>query len=318
VRLLLGALAGALIAVLFAKLFPQCLGRPEQVSPELERVWLNNVREARPIYRHALNLALPIAALPVIGILGAALATWRARRTEAVVGWTAVLLFTLFAGAMLLWQIRAGPAAQMLSVPGATALAWIIIPWCLARKSMLVRVFGSVAAFLVVSGLFTGYLLKYLPVDTPSPGTQRVNQANADCTRFTRLRALNAIPAATMFTHVDLGPRLIVITHHNGVAGPYHRNERAILDVHHAFTGPASAFRAIAAPHQAQYLLICPNMAETTVYRARSPNGFYAQLARGQVPNWLEPVKLRDGLPFRLWKIRYDLPDVAAKAVPNK
>lgn len=309
VRLALGAVAGAAIVAGFALLFPQCLGRPEGVSDELARTWLNNVREARPIYRHPLKTGFPIAVLPVIGILGAGVATWRARRTPAAVAWAAIALFTGFAGAMLLWQIRAGPAAQMLSVPGATALAWVVVPWFLSRASMLLRVVGSVVAFLLVSGLFAGFVIPYLPSGESGKkggGRDLVAQANAACARGSSLRPLNAIPAATMFTHVDLGPRLIVMTHHNGVAGPYHRNGEAILDVHRAFTGPASDFRAIAARHKATYLLICPNMAETTVYRARSRNGFYAQLHKGQVPNWLEPVALPKNSPLRLWRIRYD------------
>jgi len=316
VRFALAAAAGAAIAGAFAAFFPQCLGRPEGVSPELQRVWLDNVREARPIYRHPLATAFPIAALPVIGIIGALFATWRARGTEAVIGWAVIALFTAFSGAMLLWQVRAGPAAQMLSVPGATALAWIVVPWCLRQRSVLVRVFGSVIGFLIVSGLFAGFVLKYLPSEKPTKTGAIVNRANANCTSVTALKKLDRIPAAILFTHVDLGPRLIVVTHHDGIAGPYHRNERAILDVHHAFTGPASAFRAIAAPHQAKYLLVCPNLAETTVYRARAPQGFYAQLAREQVPNWLEPVPLWKDAPYKLWKIRYDLPDRPVSAAP--
>lgn len=308
-RFMLAAIAGIAIAAGFALLFPQCLGRPEQASPELIATWLSNVREARPIYTHPFNSAFPIAALPVIGIIGAGVATWRARRGEAVVGWAAITLFTAFAGAMLLWQVRAGPAAQMLSVPGSVALVWIIVPWFLSRRWLLVRVIGSVAAFLIASGLFAGLVIKYLPNERGTKTGALVNNANAQCTRYTQLKLLDRIPAAIMFTHVDLGPRLIAVTHHSGVAGPYHRNERAILDVHHAFTGTAAAFRPIALAHQAKYLLICPNLAETTVYRSRAPDGFYALLHRGKVPNWLEPVPLWKDAPFRLWRIRYDLPD---------
>lgn len=320
VRLALAAAAGGAIVAGFVLLFPQCLGRPEQVSDELARTWLNNVREARPIYKHAFKTGFPIAALPVIGIIGALVATWRARRSEAAVVWAVIALFTAFAAAMLLWQIRAGPAAQMLSVPGATALAWIVVPWFLNRSSMLLRVFGSALAFLIVSGLFAGLVLPWIPAEKTNgkAGPDRVGKANAACARVTSLRPLNAIPKAVIFTHVDMGPRLIVITHHDAIAGPYHRNGAAILDVHHAFTGPASGFRPIAARHKAQYLLVCPDMSETTVYRARDPNGFYGQLHRGQVPTWLEPVALPAKSPFRLWRIRYDLPDVSAPKAPPR
>lgn len=314
VRLALAVVAGGAIVGGFAWLFPQCLGRPEGVSPELARLWLDNVREARPIYKHPLASAVPIAALPIIGVIGAAIATWRARNSDRAVGWAAIALFTTFAGAMLLWQVRAGPAAQLLGVPGSAALLWLVVPWCLNNKAMLVRVLGAVLAFVVLSGLFTAFILKWLPVDKPAPGSAAVGKANASCTSMTSLKMLDAIPAATMFTHVDLGPRLITITHHNGIAGPYHRNERAILDVHHAFMGTAAQFRPIAKAHGAEYLLICPNMAETTLYRARSKNGFYAQLNRGQVPKWLVPVELPADAPYRLWRIDYAAPDEPVSA----
>ena len=62
VRLALAAVAGGIIAAGFAHQFPQCLGRPEQVSDELARNWLANVKEAKPIWKHALRIAIPIAA----------------------------------------------------------------------------------------------------------------------------------------------------------------------------------------------------------------------------------------------------------------
>ena len=318
VRLALAVVAGGVIGGAFALLFPQCLGRPEGVSPELARIWLNNVREARPIYTQSYAAMFTLSALPVIGAIGAIVATWRARRTEQVVGWATLALFTAFSTATLLWQVRTGPSAQMLGVPGSTALVWLIVPWCLSNKRMLVRVLGSVAAFLIASGLFAAYVVKWFPQEPANPGSGRVNQANANCMSGYSMRMLDRIPAATMFTHVDMGPRLVTMTHHNGVAGPYHRNGRAILDVHHAFMGSAAAFRPVAKAHGADYLLICPNLAETTLYRRRSPSGFYAQLDQGTIPRWLTPVTLPKDAPYRLWKIDYAAPDDPVNAPPPR
>lgn len=307
VRLLLAAITGAAIAGGFAALFPQCLSRPEGVSDELATTWLNNVREARPIYMHSFRMGFPLAVLPIIGVIGAGVAAWRARNADQLVAWVAIGLFTAFAGAMLLWQVRAGAAAQLLAVPGSVALIWLIVPWFLTHRLLPVRIFGSVAAFLLASGMFTGFVVKWIQVDKPQPNRAVVGRANARCASASNMSLLDrTLPPSTLFTHVDLGPRLIVMTHHKGIAGPYHRNERAILDVHHAFTGRPEAFRPIARRYGAQYLLVCPNMAETTVYRAREPNGFYGQLAKGRVPDWLEPVKLPANAPYRLWRIRYD------------
>jgi hypothetical protein len=57
-------------------------------------------------------------------------------------------------------------------------------------------------------------------------------------------------------------------------------------------------------------------MSETTLYRARAPNGFYAQLMKGQIPKWLEPVKLPPTSPFRLWKISAPSPQAPPPAKP--
>ena len=35
-----------------------------------------------------------------------------------------------------------------------------------------------------------------------------------------------------VFTFIDLGPRLIAVTQHDALGGPYHRNGMAIADMH--------------------------------------------------------------------------------------
>jgi hypothetical protein len=154
-----------------------------------------------------------------------------------------------------------------------------------------------------VSGLLASVAMRYLPQGKPNPNAQRVNRAGARCNALPNLAKLEAYPAQTIFTHVDLGPRLIATTHHSAVAGPYHRNGAAILDVHHAFRGSPQQARAIIKRHGATLLLVCPNMAESTIYRARAPGGFYDQLAKGRSFAWLRPMSLPKGSPFRLYRI---------------
>ncbi|MEO5493290.1 MAG: AcrB/AcrD/AcrF family protein [Sphingomonas sp.] len=306
VRLGLAVAAGAVIVVGFSLLFPQCLGRPEQVSPELAKNWLNNVREAKPVYTHPFRTAFPIVTFPIIGLIGAIVAAKRAfdDRASNMVGWAAVALFTLFACLMLLWQTRAGPAAQMLAVPGAAALIWIAVPLTLGSGNMLVRVFGTVVAVLFATGALFVLPMRFLPIDKPDKRSQTINTAAARCPAYNSMIALNRYPPGTIFSFVDLGPRIIVISHHKAVAGPYHRNGDAILDVQHAFGGSPDLFRSIAARHGANYLLVCPNMPESTIYRARNPGGFYDRLAKGETFAFLQPLPLPKKSPLRLFRIK--------------
>ena len=101
----------------------------------------------------------------------------------------------------------------------------------------------------------------------------------------------------------DLGPRIITVTHHNAVIGPYHRNGGDILDIQHSFraTDPEVAHEVMRR-HGASLLLICPGLSESTVYGSEAPKGFYVQLVKGQVPGWLAPMPLPKDSPYRLWR----------------
>jgi len=296
--------AGALLAAGFALGWPQCLGRPEHMSPELEKLWFANIREAKPLYLHDWRIALPIIALPVVGMVGSLIALWRARATERFAPWAAAALFSIFSCGMLVWQTRAGPSAQLLAVPGATALGWMLLPRLLEHRLMVVRLFGTVAAFLVVSGLFMVFTLNLIPEKPVSEGRRQINRANGRCPTLAALRPIAALPPATIFTFVDFGPRLIATTHHSAIAGPYHRNGDAILDVQHAFRGDAETAHRVMLKHHASLLLLCPGMSESTIYAAQAKNGFYVQLMQGEVPAWLEPMPLPPNSPFKLWRIK--------------
>ncbi|HEX8262642.1 MAG TPA: AcrB/AcrD/AcrF family protein [Allosphingosinicella sp.] len=303
-RFAAAAAAGVVVAAGFALAWPHCLGRLENVSPEATRLWLDNVREARPIYMHGTQTMLIVCALPVAGLVGYAAMLWRSRREpEVLVRWAAVALPALLAAALLLWQARAGPAAQLLAVPGATGLAWLLIPKLMGSRMMLVRVLGTVAAFMLVSGLLPQQLAQYIP-QKPRPVLKTVNRANGLCWSLWGLHPVALVPKGQVLTHVDLGPRLIAVTHHDAVAGPYHRNGKDIVDVMMAFRGSADFAREVVARRKIDYVLVCPGMSETTIYASQAKNGFYVQLMKGQVPAWLETVPLPKDSPFRMWRVR--------------
>lgn len=295
--------AGALLVGFHVVAWPNCLQRLEGVSPEAEALWLDHVREAKPIYGHKWRTAVTALALPVTALLGWTLLIWRARIDRELVARTsAVALPSVAALALLFWQTRAGPAAQMMALPAATSIVVLVAaPWFRAPQkwkhvvAILVAVVGFGAAVPVV--------LRLIPPEKTGPAQRRVLTANRSCASIARLAPVDALPKGTIFTFVDLGPRLIVTTRHNAIAGPYHRNDRAIVDVMKAFRGSEAEAHRIVSEYRSDYLLICPDMATATIFMAEAPKGFYAQLARGKVPAWLTPIEAPNGSPFRIWKV---------------
>jgi hypothetical protein len=303
-RLLIASVAGVLIMAFFVLAWPDCLGRPEQVSPELEKLWLSNIKEARPLYTQSWTVIISVSTC-LIGLCGNLWAVRKQWGTERGEAWAAIALLSVGSALLLVWQTRVASAAILFAIPGATALGWMILPRLRASQSVLVRTFGVVAAFLAVSGLWAQFAAGLVPASlTNTPDMLRVNKANSTCPTIPSLAPIARLPKATIFTFVDISPRLITLTHHNAIAGPYHRNGDAILDVQHAFRGTADNARAIIKRRGATMLLICPNLSESTIYAVQNPKGFYVQLVKGQVPDWLDPVALPKDSPFKLWRVR--------------
>ena len=303
-RLLLALAAGIVIAAFHALMWPHCLQRLEGVSPEVERLWLSHVKEARPVWMHGWRIATLIVGLPVTGAIGWLLLIWSRRRDRdllrRVIG---AALPGFAASALLLWQTRTGPAAQMMAVVGGAAMVWILLPFFWNSRSSLARVGGAVLVFLVGAGAAVPFVLDFVPEAKPTARDAQIGKANRLCGSLWGLRPVALQPKGTVFTFVDLGPRLITVTHHDSIAGPYHRNGQQIADVMNFWRGSADQAHQLAAKYHANYVLSCPNSSTTTIFESETPKGFYVQLERGKVPAWLTPIALPKDSPYKMWKI---------------
>ena len=303
-RLALAAAAGVVVALFHALMWPHCLHRLEGVSPEVERLWLSHVREARPVYRHGAQIASLILALPITGSLGWLLLIWWNRADREKLRRTAAAALPGFAAtALLFWQTRTGPAAQMLALPGAAAIVWLLVPYVWRSKNSLVRIFGVFAVVVAGLGAAVPLGINYVPQKKRTAREVAIERANRLCNSLWGMHPIALQPKGTVFTFVDYGPRLIAVTHHYSITGPYHRNGQQIADVMNAFRGSEAQAHTLILKYRSIYLLTCPNSSTTTIFLSEAPKGFYAQLNRGQVPGWLTPVELPKDSPFRMWKV---------------
>ena len=303
-RLALAAAAGVIVAAFHAFVWPHCLQRLEGVSPEVERLWLSHVREARPVYRHGWRIASLVVGLPIVGVFGWALLIWLRRRDpEQLRRVAAVATIPIVAAVLLLWQTRTGPAAQMLATVGAATLVWTLVPPVWNSSSSVLRVLGTFAIVVIGAGAALPLAFNIAPAEQTTPRQQAIGRANRLCATLWGLKPVAQQPKGMVFTFIDLGPRLITVTHHDAVGGPYHRNGEQIADVMNAFRGDADQAHRIVRKYRSNYLLTCPNSSSTTIFESEAPKGFYAQLARGKVPNWLTPIELPKDSPFKMWRV---------------
>jgi hypothetical protein len=305
VRLALAFVAGLIISAFHLLLWPQCLENPENLSPEAYSLWLKYVREARPVYVQGWKMAVQMMALPVTGAVGWLLLAWHNRKDRDLLCRTlGAAAVAVTAMGMMFWQIRTAPAAQMLGAVGAVALIWVIAPVIDRVRNRYLSTFGLIVVALVGLGVVVPVAMALIPGKKASPGEIAVGRANRLCNLIGEYRPIALLPKGTVFTFVDLAPRLITVTHHNSIMGPYHRNSQQIIDVMKAFRGSVDQAHAIiAGKYHSDYLLTCPHSSTTTIFMSEVPNGFYGQLTKGKVPNWLKPIPLPKDSPFQMWKV---------------
>ncbi len=311
-RFALAAVAGVAVAGFHAWMWPHCLHRLEGVSPEVDQLWLSHVREARPIYLHGAQVTALVLALPITGTIGWLLIMWRDRADREKLRRIIAAAIPGFAAlALLFWQTRTGPAAQMLAATGAGGLTWLLFPYAWNSKWSDIKIAGvplravATAAVVVIgAGALVPLIVDYLPGKEKK--TQRsiaIDKANSQCATLWGYKPIALLPKGRVFTFIDLAPRLITETHHVSISGPYHRNGQQIADVMNAFRGSETQAHALIGKYRSDYLMTCPNSSTTTIFMSEAPKGFYAQLERGDVPDWLTPIPLPENSPFKIWKV---------------
>ena len=303
-RLALAAGAAVIIAVFHALMWPHCLARLEGVSPEVERLWLSHVREARPVFTHGWQTATMLLALPLVGVFGWGLLAWSNREDRNLLRRTLAAAAPALAATLLLaWQTRTAPAAQMLNVGGAIVIVWLLAPMAQRLNTLILRTLATVGIALLGLGALVPFAMQAVPGKKSTPREIAIGKANQLCNTMAAFRPVALQPKGMVFTFVDLGPRVITITHHDSVTGPYHRNGQQIADVMNAFRGSEPQAHAIIAKYHSNYLLTCPNGSTTTIFMSEAPKGFYAQLEQGKVPAWLAPITLPANSPFKMWRV---------------
>lgn len=300
------ALSGlAAIAVILA-MAPQCRTGPfAALDPLLQTVWHDNVLEGLPVWR----LQAPAMAqwvLPPLFGLFAAVRLCQARMGNARRLWCDYSL--LIAGSFLLGAVVLRSMAFCIAI-AEVPLAWLVHDW--VRQFEVQRGIGTrlgIAALLLVAVMpalpvYAVQLLASSSAAAATPGTASA-EGNIDRDLPLAASALSRMPKGTVLAPLDEGPLLLLHSPHSVVATGHHRGAPAMHDVMTAFLVDPPVARHIMARHGVRYVVLYPKTSEVDYYRTLSPNGFAAQLSKGQAPDWLEPVAMPRESGLSVWIVR--------------
>jgi hypothetical protein len=322
VRLRLAGIAvlGGVTLAMLLSLAPECLGGPyEMLSPELKRVWLDNIVEALPVWRYAAER--PADTIASFGPPLAALCVVLVRMFRRPALWALPLALLVVTLAVGIYQVRATPSANVVAL--AVLAAWLgelaerrgvtsLRPLKAALPVLAAFLIACPYTYLVAGSAAVGALSRISggaiaqPEDTPTlPGAPAsLSNAERECLDPTSADLLAQVPRGDVLAPVFYASAVLMLSPHGVVAAPYHRAGNAILDAVYGMRRPPDQARAIVDARHVDYVAFCATSRETLVTAKQSPDGLLAMLLAGNAPAWLEPVKAGETTMLRLWRVR--------------
>lgn len=297
------ALTGAATLGLYLGAAPQCRGGAfVALDPLVYRFWYQGVSEGMPFWYLPPVIAFETIGVPLVG-LACALWLWRDARTAPDRAWwrdhVLILAAALLIAAML--ARAASTACGIAAVPtGAVVMRAII---ALRTAKPLPRIAGYAAILLALMPPLPAIAWIKLTAPRNAATTATGAPLVSHCNYAIAAQALDTLPPTDLFLPMDIGPDILVRSHQRVVATGHHRGAAGMHDVIAAFLGTPDEAHAIIKRRHATMIAVCPDIAEPANYRFYAPNGFMAQLLRGQTPPWLQPVNLSPASHMLFWRV---------------
>ena len=174
-----------------------------------------------------------------------------------------------------------------------------------AARAPLAKLGVAIAIVVLLAPMTPVTLTMKLAPSESAVAVRQSSLTDASCLIREEAPRLDALPAGTIFAPLDIGPTILLRSHHSVVATGHHRAEEAMADVIQAYISPPDEAQAIVASRDADYIALCANLTEPSLYAYEAPDGLAARLREGAVPEWLEPIAL-DGSSseFLVYRVR--------------
>lgn len=278
-------------------LAPACASGPfPMLDPLLRTIWISNVAEGQPVLTLDAVSLVQWAVPPLIGIV-AAIVLARTETRSVTWGYAAVLAGTFVMGLLL---VRSMAFACALAIVPAAWLIRRVGQW-LDPKPVLARTLGLAAIMIVCAAPGLPVLLAASTTGSEEETSTRESGADSDAEKA--MIVLASLPAGTVLTSFDLGPKILLRTNHAVVATGHHRGAPAMHDTIVAFIVDPPVSRAIAGRHDVRYVVVDPAGLDVRSYARFNANGLAAQLIGGKHPDWLKPVAMPAGSSLAVYEV---------------
>jgi len=305
--LVAGALGTLALGVTLV-LYPHCLKGPYPgLDQRLVDIWLSNVAEAgnfKNLFMNDIVVALAAIIVPVLAIVGYIFAVKDRSKPVQITERTLIIfaILTLSAG---LIQTRLMFFATALAIPFATYIFIRALAWAgkFKPKWKMVTVRSGI---IIALAPVTLPIFVRLFVNTPS--MQEANAATPICVSQPVLSKLNALPAGTVLSQIDLGAPIMNFTDLSVTSAPYHRNASGILAALNMFIEDEATAKQTVIQMKADYVVACADSSETDVMLFYGPNGMLARLKAGKTPDWLEKIDIGSEGELLVYRVKHDQP----------
>lgn len=312
---LLGLLAAAVLlaAVVIA---PGCLGSPlAGLDPMLAELWLKKVSEAQPVLSQIRLAPATAGGFYAVGLFAAAVCLFRFfdfRHEDGARAGHHLLLGVLVAAALAiaLIQVRGAYFSNALAILPLSLLINDLRRLSHSEPENMNAGFAYIVTVLVsvpVVWFFVGIvgargLEAAFSMGTLTKAATPMQEVNA-CQSREDTALLARLPARTVAAPSDSGAEILRYTHHRVLSAPYHRNQAGMLtELHIGLATPQDA-KAFIYGADVAIIAFCPSDPQTQSLIRLKPDGLYAQLSRGQLPDYLRPVA-PDMRGFQLFVVR--------------
>ena len=302
------AVAGAVIGAAVLLIAPGCLANPlDTLDPLLKTFWLSGVIEAQSALEQFHREPASIGTFYMPGLLAILVCLWRIRRKEAREAHGVLLALIAVSFAVTLIQIRGAIFSNLLS---ALPLGFLIADLRNAANAEPRNIRRASAFFLVTlasvpaSWALAGALVPGRSQVLLTEGLSAKAAARASCTDMASIRPLADEPVGVVAGPSNIGAAILRYTGHRVLSAPYHRNQGGMLtEMHIGLSNPHQAEAFLRGAH-VTLLAFCPDDTQTRDLAKAEPEGLYADLLKGRVPAYLEPVAGTEGAVLRLYRVK--------------